>query len=75
MEKEEKIEQAAKKQNQFNRMSSLFGLIGFTLMTLLKVVCCRYFGVSATAYSLVYPIMCLNVVGGDWGTMIVTAIV
>ena len=34
-----------------------------------------YFGFSQSAFAMVYPICCLDVVAGPWGTAAVTAIV
>lgn len=75
MEKEEKIQQAAEKQSFFGKLKEWFGVIAFTLMSLIKVGLVLIFGVQVSAYSLVYPIVCLKIAGGDIGTAFITAIV
>ena len=71
MEKEEKIKRQ-EEQSFYGRLRQFFPYFALLLMTLAKVALKLGLGVKQQAYSMVYPILCLDLPGGVWGTFVIT---
>ena len=73
MEKEDKIKMQ-EAQSFFGRLRAGFPYFALSVMTLLKITLRLGFGVQQQAYSMIYPILCLDRYGGVWGTCLITVL-
>ncbi len=73
MEKEEKISKL-EAESFYGRLRQYFPYFALLVMSLLKVALKLGFGVEQQAYSMIYPILCLDLYGGIWGTCLITVL-